>query len=366
MSSKANLSVLALDIDGVLTDGKATYGPDGAETKSLSYHDIDAVFEAHRRGLHVALVTAEETPWVDFLSQRLQVEHVIRNAKDKLQAIQELAATLAVSLHEICYLGDSDRDAPALAAVGLGMAPASATPRAKQAAHVVLRSAGGNGAVWEALELLLTPKETRFFEKTGLLEQEQARVRAAIAESIAVQQAVLERLAPDIARAAGMIGDALRQGHKVLAFGNGGSAADAQHLAAELVGRYEHERGPLPAVALTTNTSILTAVGNDYGQESIFARQVEALGQRGDVAIAISTSGNSPNVLSGVQAARAVGMQVIGLTGQSGGHLRHVVDLCLCVPSQRTARIQEAHALIIHVLCELLDTAAPPDEDVHT
>ena len=365
MNSKNHLSVLALDIDGVLTDGKVTYGPDGAETKAFAYHDIDAVHSAHRRGLHVALVTAEETPWVDFLSQRLQVKNVIRGAKDKLKAIQELAAIMGVSLDQICYVGDSDRDAPALAAVGLGMAPANASPRAKQAAHVVLCSAGGNGAVREALELLPT-LEPQPLQGTEVLVQEQARVRATIAENIAVQQTVLEQLVPDIAKAAGIVGDALRQGHKVLAFGNGGSAADAQHLAAELVGRYEYERAPLPAVALTTNTSILTALGNDYGQESTFARQVEALGQRGDVAIAISTSGNSPNVLSGGQAAHAVGMQVIGLTGQHGGRLRHMVDLCLCVPSQRTARIQEAHALIIHVLCELLDTADPPDGDVHT
>lgn len=365
MNSQVRISVLVLDIDGVLTEGKVTYGPDGAETKSLSYRDIDAVYEAHRRGRHVALVTAEDTPWVDFLSQRLQVKHVIRGARDKLKAIQELAATLGMSLDEICYVGDSDRDVPALAAVGLGMAPANATPRAKQAAHVILCSVGGNGAVREALELLLT-SETRFIRETGVLEREQARVRAAIAESIAVQQAVLEQLVPDIAKTAEIIGNALRQGHKVLAFGDGGSAADAQHLAAELVGRCEHERRPLPALALTTNTSVLTAVGNDYGQESIFARQVEAHGQQGDVAIAISTSGNSPNVLSAVQTAHTMGMQVIGLTGQHGGRLRHMVDLYLCVPSQHTARIQEAHTLIIHVLSKLLDTAAPPDGHVHT
>lgn len=150
-----NISLLVLDIDGVLTNGKVVFTPDGTERKSLSYRDIDAIFEAHRHGLRVALVTGEETPWVDFLSQRLKVEHVIRGSKDKLKAVQELAATLGVSLDDICYLGDSDRDAPALVAVGLGLAPANATPQAKQAAHIVLNSNGGDGAVYETIKLLL-------------------------------------------------------------------------------------------------------------------------------------------------------------------------------------------------------------------
>ena len=153
---------------------------------------------------------------------------------------------------------------------------------------------------------------------------------------------------------------ALRGGSKLLAFGNGGSAADAQHLAAELAGRFERERPALPALALTANTSDLTAIGNDYGFEQVFARLVEAHGRPGDVAIAISTSGNSENVLRGVDAARARGLRSIGLTGKGGGKLAARVDVAVVVPSDVTARIQEAHATIVHVLCELVELALFP------
>jgi D-sedoheptulose 7-phosphate isomerase len=139
--------------------------------------------------------------------------------------------------------------------------------------------------------------------------------------------------------------------------GNGGSAADAQHIAAEFVGRYETERRALPAIALTTDTSALTALANDYGFERVFARQVEALAQPGDCLIAISTSGNSPNVIAAVMTARSLGCRVIGMTGAKGKKLASLSDACLMVPSDRTARIQEAHITIAHIWCELVDEA---------
>ncbi|HLA94598.1 MAG TPA: SIS domain-containing protein, partial [Pyrinomonadaceae bacterium] len=138
--------------------------------------------------------------------------------------------------------------------------------------------------------------------------------------------------------------------------GNGGSAADAQHLAAEFVGRYETERRGIPAIALTTDTSALTAISNDYGFERVFARQVEALAQEGDCLIAISTSGDSPNVISAVMAARKKKCSVIGMTGARGKKLASLSDVCIMVPSERTARIQEAHITLAHIICEIIDS----------
>ncbi len=146
-----------------------------------------------------------------------------------------------------------------------------------------------------------------------------------------------------------------REGNKVLLFGNGGSATDASHIAAEFVGRYHLERAPLPAIALTTDFAALTCIANDYAYEEIFARQVRAHGRKGDVAIAISTSGNSPNVLKGVEAARSCGLTTVGWTGQTGGKLAGLVDHAFLVPSSVTARIQESHITLGHVLCELID-----------
>ena len=183
-----------------------------------------------------------------------------------------------------------------------------------------------------------------------------ADVRAMFDASVAVKQAFAREGAEHVVTAAVMMADALATGRKILLFGNGGSAADAQHIAAELVGRFERERRALPAVALTTDTSALTAIANDYGYDEVFARQVRGLGAKGDVAIAISTSGNSPSVLRAVDAAAAIGMRTIGLTGGTGGELAKHVHVSLCVAgTTNTARIQETHITIGHVLCALVD-----------
>jgi D-sedoheptulose 7-phosphate isomerase len=159
-----------------------------------------------------------------------------------------------------------------------------------------------------------------------------------------------------LARAVDLVADALKADRKILLFGNGGSAADAQHISAELVGRFLGERKGLPAIALTTDTSALTAIANDYGYDEVFARQVRALGRAGDVAIGISTSGKSPSVLRAIEAAKELGMKTLGLTGGTGGALAGLVDVSLCVSaSTLSCRIQETHILIGHVLCELVD-----------
>jgi D-sedoheptulose 7-phosphate isomerase len=178
----------------------------------------------------------------------------------------------------------------------------------------------------------------------------------AFEESVRVKQAFLRDNIDALIRATDAIVAAFRNGNKLLLFGNGGSAADAQHIAAEFVNRFRIERPPLPAIALTTDSSALTSIANDYDYAEIFAKQVRALGKAGDIAIAISTSGNAANVLSAVEASRVLKITTIGLTGGSGGKLAGNVDHLLRVAeSQSTARIQETHILIAHVICELVD-----------
>jgi D-sedoheptulose 7-phosphate isomerase len=178
-----------------------------------------------------------------------------------------------------------------------------------------------------------------------------------IENSIAVKQRLLQD--KDFLAMLNLVGmtlvDALQQGHKLFFMGNGGSAADAQHLAAEFVGRYLQERAPLPAIALSVNTSSLTAIANDYSYEEVFARQLQALGAKGDVAIGLSTSGKSRNILRAMEAARAKHMITVGLSGESGGLLRDCADYCFCIPSHETPRIQEAHIMIGHLLCEIVE-----------
>ena len=180
-------------------------------------------------------------------------------------------------------------------------------------------------------------------------------IRAVFDETTAAHQRFAARGLPDVAAAAEAIARALAAGRKVLAFGNGGSASDAQHLVAELVGRFEGERRALPAVALTTDSSVVTAIANDYGYEHVFARQIEALGGDGDVAVGISTSGRSPNVEVALAAAKARGMVTIALTGRDGGRMGADADLHLNVAEATTARIQEVHRTVLHAMCSLIE-----------
>jgi D-sedoheptulose 7-phosphate isomerase len=189
------------------------------------------------------------------------------------------------------------------------------------------------------------------------------RMKAAFLSHREVMEALESELSPKMVLVADLLVDAFRNGKKLLVMGNGGSAADAQHLAGEIVGRFRLERRGLPAIALSTDTSILTAVGNDYGFDAIFSRQVEALAQEGDVVIGISTSGSSPNVLSALRLAREMGCRTVGLLGKSGGSIREMVDIDLTVPGQDTPRIQEGHITIIHILCELVEEALFGEKD---
>ena len=181
-------------------------------------------------------------------------------------------------------------------------------------------------------------------------------IKKVFKQHIALAQQVGEsRILEQIAASAVIIKNSLKNGKKVLFCGNDGSAADSQHRAAEFVGRFQKERVGLPAIALTVDTSILTAVANDYGYDTVFARQVQALGNDGDVLVGLSTSGNSKNVLAAIDVAKAKGMQCIGLTAQGGGKMAEVCDICMSVPGPVTARAQEIHILIGHILCELVD-----------
>lgn len=195
-------------------------------------------------------------------------------------------------------------------------------------------------------------------DQTRLYTQEVVEeIRHHLYSSAEVKKDIAEALSEKIAEAALLIIDCFKAGGKVILFGNGGSAGDAQHLAGKLVGRFRMERDALPAIALTTNTSIMTALGNDYGYNTVFARQVEAWAKAGDVIIGISTSGNSANVLAGVEKAKRLSACTVALTGGSGGRLAQMVDLALIVPSSDTPRIQEGHITIGHIICQIVEEA---------
>jgi D-sedoheptulose 7-phosphate isomerase len=197
-------------------------------------------------------------------------------------------------------------------------------------------------------------------EAQGALQTFEEKIRAMAAESLDAKRRFFEQSSRDVARAAQMIVESMRAGGKLLIFGNGGSAADAQHIAAELAFKMGRERDALPALALTTDTSLLTAIGNDRSFDFIFARQIQAVGRKGDMSLAISTSGNSLNVIEAVKQARAMEIGTIGLLGAGGGKVAALVDLALVVPHSETPRIQEVHIAASHIICQLIEDELRP------
>jgi len=180
-------------------------------------------------------------------------------------------------------------------------------------------------------------------------------IKDILMQSIQIKEDLLHTRIEQIIDLSNMVIESLKKGGKVMLFGNGGSASDSQHIAAELVGRYQKDRAPLPAIALTTNTSILTAIANDYGYEFVFSKQVEALGQKNDIVIGISTSGKAKNVTTGIKQAKKMGNKTIVFTGGDGGEVAKLADVSLIVPSKITALIQEAHIAVGHIICELVE-----------
>ncbi len=346
----SDIRVLALDIDGVITDGSGILNPPDEYEPRFDFHDLDAVTSARRAGFRVVFVTGEDSKLVDRIANRFGVERVTRGAKDKVLALESLALDLDIPLSSFCYVGDSDRDAPALSRVGLGFAPANATPAAKAAAHRLLMSRGGAGAVAEAVTLLDLMKSDS--QSSGVFQD---ALRKSIEASISAHQQLLQESVPTLVQITQAFVRAIRTGNKILLFGNGGSAADAQHVAAELVGRFAHNSDPWPAIALTTDTSVLTCVANDWEYAEIFSRQVRALAKPSDVVVGISTSGQSPNVLRALESGRACGALTIGFTGARGIHLLEHTDICFCAPSDVTPRIQELHLLAWHSICEMVE-----------
>ncbi len=347
-----DIQVLALDIDGVLTDGRVGITPDGQDRKEIAFRDLDAIAAARRAGLRIALVTGEDGPMVRMIAERIQPDHVIAGAKDKHAALQSLAQIMNTEAGRICFVGDADRDALAFAGIGLGLAPADASPRARARAHRVLLSRGGAGAVAEAVDIVLELSED---VRRGA-ERESALSRV-IDESILAHARMRQESVGVLGQVAQMLIRAFRSGNKLLLCGNGGSAADAQHVAGEIVGRFALERDPWPAMALSTDTSILTAIGNDWSFDDVFARQVHAFAKSGDVVCGISTSGGSKNVVRALEVARKRGATTLAFTGQRGGAVADAADLVFRAPATQTPRIQELHILGWHGVCEVVERA---------
>ncbi len=344
------IELVVFDIDGVLTDGSILVDSHGREQKRLNIKDIDAIFELKRRGYSLAAITGEGTEIVTYFERRFPWDRFYSGCKQKAPAIQQLCNEMGFTLEQTAYIGDGKYDLEVLPEVGLSVCPSDAIREVRLKADVVLQKPGGGGCIWELLSILDADRHPedplRYFSQRvaehQLILKKMASDQVLAEKIMAVGQAVME---------------CVKRDGQLFLCGNGGSAADAQHIAAEFVGRFYRERPALRAEALTVNTSILTAIGNDYGYERIFVRQLEAKAEQGDVLIGISTSGSSNNVLEALRYGRRKGMLNVMLTG---GHypaeLEGLCDYVLNVPSEITPRIQEAHIFLGHLWAEFVES----------
>lgn len=345
------IELVVFDIDGVLTDGSILVDAQGREQKRINIKDIDAIFELKRRGYHLAALTGEDTEIVGYFRSRFPWDTFFAGCKQKLAAIRDIAGTLGLTLEQTAYIGDGKYDLEVLPYVGLSVCPADAIYEARLQADVVLHRDGGGGCIWELLDILASDRRlddpTRYFH-----------ARMAEHQLVLKQMASDQRLAADIMAVGQAMTARLREGGQLFLCGNGGSAADAQHIAAEFVGRFYQERPALCAEALTANTSILTAISNDYGYERIFVRQLEAKAKAQDILLGISTSGSSNNVLEALRYGRRQGLLTVMLTGaRYPSELTEVCDYVLNVPSEITPRIQEAHIFLGHLWAEFVEAS---------
>lgn len=343
------IKLIVFDIDGVITDGTVIVDVNGTEQKKLNLKDVDAIYELHKQGYKLAAITGENTEIVSYFEKRFPWDYFFQGAKHKTDIIREIQDKGQFLAEEICYVGDGKYDLEPLAYVGLGICPADAIDRAKQAAGMILQKEGGQGCLWELIQILQNYNDAEqpanyFYRR---LEEH---------EDIFKRMATDTDVTENVMTVAERICTMFRQGGQLFLCGNGGSAADAQHIATEFVSRFYKERPAMNAEALTVNTSTLTAIGNDYSYERVFARQLEAKAQKGDMLIAISTSGTSKNVLEALRHAKKNEIQTVMLMGNHEvPELKDICDFVIKVPSKITPRVQEAHIFIGHTIAEYVE-----------
>lgn len=343
------IELIVFDIDGVITDGSVIIDSKGTEQKQINLKDIDAIFELHRRGYKLAAITGEDTEIVDYFERRFPWEYFYRGNKTKKETMQQIEKGTGISREKICYIGDGKYDVEPLMYAGLGLCPANAIDKAKNAADIILQNDGGKGCIWEMISILEKYNNedcahNYFFRRL----EEHTNIFKKLASDQELTGTVME--------IAEKIISILQNNGGIYLCGNGGSAADAQHIATEFISRFYKERPGLNAEALSVNTSTITAIGNDYSFERIFARQLEAKAHEGDMVIGITTSGTSKNVLEAMRYAGKNGIaSVLLMGGFEDPELDGVADYIIKVPSLITPRIQEAHIFIGHVIAEYVE-----------
>ena len=351
------IKALIFDVDGVITDGKKYTDGISQEIKSIAYKDLDAVNDFQKEGVIVGCISGEDTAFSRKIAETL--DYCSLGVKNKRRMLEEFSDKYNIESRYICYIGDGKYDIEALEYAGLPVCPHDAIHKVKKVSDIILDTFGGQGCIAEVY--------ARLHQKENIVQEvssDHTNVLDTVKNRITAHYEMVERILSDkelLSVTDGVcqkIIKSYQNDGQLFLCGNGGSAADAQHLAAELVGRFYLERQAYSAEALSTNTSIITALANDYDYDMIFARQIEAKGREGDVLIGITTSGKSQNVLQAFQRAKKQKLLTVLMCGKISGYLPTLdyADYVIEIPSDETPRIQEGHILIGHIMCEIIES----------
>lgn len=352
------IKMLVFDIDGVISDGKRYTDGRQMELKTIQMKDLDAIVLFAEKGYKLGCISGEDTEFSRQFLNIKEVEFVKLGCKDKSAALQEIECQYQIKPSELCYIGDGKYDIPAMKLAGLTICPNDAIKEVKELSNIVLKSKGGEGCLAECYSIIIKPEKiNQSIAEVSQCSLEHLKTRVKDHQSLVKEVLNDHTYLLNVNHAIGMIVDSYRKGGQLFLCGNGGSAADAQHIAAELVGRFYLERKAWAAEALTTNSSIITALANDYDYNLIFARQLEAKAKTGDILIGITTSGTSENIYNALKKARDIEVKTILMTGKISGYLDilEYTDCLLSVPSKDTPRIQELHIMTGHMICEYVE-----------
>lgn len=351
------IKIIITDIDGVMTDGKFYIDSDLKPMKSIAMKDLDAFTDIKKDGIAIGMITGESNEFSEYVKTIVKPNYFYAGCKDKVEAIGEISAEEGYAMDEICYIGDGKYDIDAIKYVGMGICPADAIAEVKAVANFKLSSSGGTGCIAEAAAIVknYNAKCNQVFSAMGKIESND--IATIIDDHIDLANRIKQDLDlnRNIRRAIDVIKQSFISGGQLLLCGNGGSAADAQHIATEFVSRFYLERKGLNAEALNVNTSSLTAIGNDYDYERVYARQIEAKGKKGDVLIGITTSGTSRNIIKAFMQAKELEITTIAFVGAYIKEVEAVADIIISVQAALTPRIQEMHIMLGHIICEFVE-----------
>ncbi len=353
------IRIAIFDIDGIMTDGRLTIDESGKQYKSIRLRDLDALTEIKKLGIKVAAITGENTKIVDCFRDSYNWDYFYKGCKNKIAALNEIAGKENVDLKDILYVGDGKYDVEPIQSSGVGLCPCDAYFKAKEVADIILKSKSGEGIVEEVFVILEKMKNS-FTDDAKKNVEADSDIDNYVLENINDHIAVIKVLSDDkelimkISQVCKVISEVINCGGTLYICGNGGSAADAQHIVAELIGRFKMDRKPLSAEALTTNTSILTSISNDYDYSEVFERQVMAKVTDRDVVLGISTSGTSSNVVKALKKASEIGASTVMLTG-SNKIDEETADYIIGMPGKEVSRIQEMHILFGHILAGFIE-----------